>query len=441
MTTRAPSRTAAPSLGPIPLFRGESGDRVRMSVMFGVDADAEPDDLLVDGVRLSVPPRHVARRGETRLWRFDFAAPKPKDGSPVSYGFAEGERWSYASPAENGDIRLVFAADTARTSAAGVADWRSLAERAEREPPHLLLLGGGVIDLSSDLPPIPADGPPTTEEARALLDAYFDAYLDVWRNPDAAYVVSRTPIVALWGVGDVGRDFESLPERNGPPTRRERVAALSSRRAFAPVMIGSRLDEPPDTVWSPEGGRLIRGFRLGTIAILALDPLCERVAADGDPAREAKAVAADIPRLDGCRRLLVMTGTPLLTADGRATRVRSRLLDVLAAYGADRNCEVTLLADGEIAHMWARGPGFGLRQLCASGRARPRSLLARFRDERRAARPRPPEPGWTVESVPMEIGSRRLALRPTWLSMTVTPAGELIVRRRGGGEIVDEAVI
>lgn len=310
--TPAPRHATVFRFGPVLLFRGEQGERWRLTALFGIDGEAEPDDLRVDGVRLPVPPRHVTRWRTLNLWRFDFAAPRPAEGEAVSYGFADGPSWRFVLPALHTPPTLAYVAEAAAAARKGTTfPWHDLLRRAVSGRAHLLVLGGGQIDagnvwrgcaglsawtaLDATRRDAAAFTPALAEEVFAY---YVERHLAFWTQPDVAAVAAALPIVAVWSDTDSG---PGLPISPVVPAQVPRGVALAARRSFSLFQIGARPESPPECVCG--AGTLSQGFRIGDTALMTLDPFAER------PGEDLRAI---VERLGPVRRRVIVTAPPLL---------------------------------------------------------------------------------------------------------------------------------
>lgn len=472
-------------LGPILYFRGEQGGRWRVSALFVLAGEEEPQDLRVDGVGLPVPPRHLTTWKGRHLWRFDFAVPRGAEETFPTYGFDGGTRWRMAVPGHATRLRFAF------TSCNGAEDeatldrhptprnalWDDLLRRhAEEAPFHLLLQGGDQLYADA----VWREGaalrawkrrparirraePFTAALAEEAMDLYFDHYLKTFGQAEVALAVSQIPSVMMWDDHDVFDGFGSLPEAEGSCLV-VRGVALAARRCFALFQLGAAVEALPEGVWGGDRGTFTQGFRIGDVGILAPDLRSERT-----PRRVLSPQSwAELPvwlgRFAGCRHLLLMSSVPLLYADvGRVERLvdrlpartgyeddlrdqwRSvahtkewrRLLTTLVNFSRACGCKVTVLS-GEV-HLGGRAvlraTGVEIWQLISSGIVHPpppRLYAAVL--ERLARRVDTPVDGMTLEMPPFAESGRRMMRQRNWLALTVTERGRLLARWHAEGE-------
>lgn len=478
-------------LGPVLYFRGEQSERWRLSVLFVLEGEAEPEDLRVDGVGLAVPPRHVGCWRTRHVWRFDFAVPRGADESTITYGFEEGTRWRVTVPGLGARVRIAY------TSCNGVEDeatmaahpaprnalWGDVFDRHAQYPFHLLLQGGDQLyaDAVWQCPllarwrtrPAPARyeepmEPAMAEEAMAF---YFNHYLKTWSQPEVAAVLSQVPSVMMWDDHDI---FDGYGSHTEPMNRAPvlRGVAEAARWAFTMFQIGSAADRLPECVWGGPRGTFSQGFRVGAFGILAPDMRSERT-----PRRVfSDTTWHDLPlwlsRFEGCRHLLLLSSVPLLYADTggierflgrlpfrtgyeddlrdqwRSHAHRSewrRMLKMLVNFSRAYGCRVTVLS-GEVhagGRAVLRAGGTEIWQLISSGIVHPpppRLYTAAL--ERLAARTDQPMDGYTLEMPAFEESGRRIIRQRNWLALTVTDRGRVIARWRAEGEpaIYEQAI-
>ncbi|MGQ9371356.1 alkaline phosphatase D family protein [Azospirillum sp. ST 5-10] len=461
-------------LGPVLFFRGEQGARWRLAALFVLDGEAEPEDLVVDGVTLAVPPRHVAAWRGRHLWRFDFAVPRRADDSTVGYGFADGERWQVAVPGcDAPPPRIAFTscngAEHPRTldrhGPPRNALWDDLARRHEQAPFHLLLQGGDQLYADGvwrDCPTLAAwrrrpatrlAEPFSAAMAEEAMDHYLRLYLETWGQPEVAAVLARIPSVMMWDDHDIFDGWGSLPEaeQTAPVMR---GVYLVARRAFALFQMAALPESLPECVWGADLGTFTQGFVLGDVGILVPDLRSERTGTRVLSPRSRRALPDWLDRFSGCRHLLLVSSVPLLftgTAgveravaaipgrtgyeDDLRDQWRSpahaaewrRVVEALSAFSLRTGCRVTALS-GEV-HLGAqavlRGPA-EIRQLIASGIVHPppSRLFAAILD-RLARRRETPFDGAVLEMPPFAETGRRLIRARNWLALAFDSRGRL----------------
>lgn len=461
--------------GPVLLLRGSLGERWRLSALFLLAGEGEPDDLEVEGVSLKVPPRHVAGWRDRHVWRFDFAvAPSPDEDASVHYGFAdEPPRWRFTLPMGGLPRRVAFAAGFAVNAREDeAAAWRSLADENYRNPAHVLLLGGGLIDGSAvwrDCPTLagwfrehglgvaaPEADRLTEDMAEEAMDFFLERHVGLWRNPDFAHLAASVPSLAMW---DDHETFTGYSRMNAEQrkTRPIRGVHLVARRWFCLFQLGATDDALPDSVWRSEGPNLTQGARIGDLGILALDLVSER-RRDRMLSEASWAQLPDwLARFSGCRDLLVISARPPLIpapalpqwlpdplqqvngAAGDHWRAAAhhaewnRLMRMLLGMNEHAGCRVSLLSGVEGAEAplapppahpsafqgWLQSPTAEVRQLASSAlRLRRPSALSAKLAESRAKREEEPRPDWRLTFSPVAASGARYIRRPNWLSLT-----------------------
>lgn len=472
-------------VGPILHFRGEQGDRWRLSAVFVVEGEREPPDLRVDGVMLPVPPRHLHSHRDRHLWRFDFAIPRQDHEHRAGYGFPEGERWYVTVPARGQRPRIAYVAcDGAEDEAeafkgSGLArntHWAHLNGRHRQQPFHLLVHGGDQLYADSLWHHAPAleawAAKPRREKLTHPLtatmrieadDYYFDLYLRHWRQPEVAAMLAAVPAIMTWDDHDIFDGWGShRPDLLACPVFQGVFAA--ARRHFALFQLGMAPDRPAEAVWGAALGNFCQGHRIGDVGLLTLDLRSERTPDQVLSDATWQALPGWLERFAGCRHLLVLSSVPLVFVnlnaleqlinvwpgqarfeDDLRDQWRSyaheaewvRLLRLLGDLSARHRCQVTVLS-GEI-HLGAagvvRGPGHTLWQLISSGIVHPPppalyvevlERLARGEDRIRD--------GLSQELLPFAETGRRFIRARNWLSLEFDEAGFLIARWHVEGE-------
>ncbi|WP_207459578.1 alkaline phosphatase family protein [Azospirillum sp. SYSU D00513] len=470
----------APSilLGPALYFRGEQGDRWRLSALFVLDGETEPFDLRVDGVTLPVPPRHLARWRDRHVWRFDFAVPRGLRDTEVAYGFADGPNWTLTVPGRTGQPRIAYVSCNGverEDRLAGLdqprnARWSDLLARHGEQRFHLLLQGGDQLYADAVWREGPllggwrkryakgkAEGEFTQPMAEEAKDFYFANYMGGWGQPETAAVMAAIPSVMMWDDHDVFDGWGSHPEEE---LRHPVVQGVygAARHHFSLFQLGSGLDSLPECVWGGPVGTFTQGFRIGEVGIFAPDLRSERTPAQVMSAATWSLLPEWLDRFKGCRHLLLMSSVPLLFADTagleRAIRrlpVRTgfeddlrdqwrspahaeewrRFLSLLIDFSRRTGCRVTALS-GEIhagGRGLLRGGGVEMWQLIASGVVHPPpGRLPAFALERMAAWRDRPLDGYTLEMPPFPESGKRIIRQRNWLSLIFDNRGQIHAR-------------
>ena len=464
-------------LGPVLFFRGEQGDRWRLSALFVIDGDTEPDDLRVDGVGLAVPPRHVAAWRGRHLWRFDFAVPRGTTDGDAGYGFEDAEqRWRVAVPARGNTPRLAYTAcngtedehgSRRRGTAHRNALWSDLATQHGKTPFHVLLQGGDQLYADTvwrDCPSLAAwhrrrapgryAKPFTAIMAEEAMSYYFDRYIALWSQPEIAGVLARVPSVMMWDDHDIFDGWGSLAEE-AQHSAVMRGVAMVAKRAFVLFQLAGTPESLPECVWGGEHGSFAQGFRVGDLGLFVPDLRSDRTPTRVLSERTWEALPEWLERFQGCRHLLFLSSVPLLYTDtGWVERWANRLpgagnlrddlrdqwrstahveewrrlLELLSSFSLRSGCRITALS-GEV-HVGARavlhGNGVEMWQLVSSGVVHPppgRLMGAML--ERLAAQRDAPFPGWSLEMPPFTETGRRLIRARNWLSLHLDRKNQL----------------
>lgn len=465
-------------LGPILHFRGEQGDRWRVSALFLIEGDEEPHDLTVDGVRLKVPPRHIYTQGVRHIWRFDFAVPRGETDIRTGYGFENGERWYFTAPAKGALPRLAYTAcngvedeaEIRKHEAPRNARWAHLNGSHRSQPYHLLLQGGDQLYADAlwrdyaplrawrDLPVRDRGTVPFTPEMENAAEVYFfDLYLANWRPAEIAAMLSSTPSIMMWDDHDIFDGWGSHPEELQSTPVFQGIYAVA-RRCFALFQLGMNESDLPEAFAMADHGSLSHGYKIGDVGILVLDLRSERTTDRVMGPASWAALPNWLERFSSCRHLLLLSSVPVAFPNlnpiekllnllpGKARfeddlrdQWRSyahesewlRLVNLLGGFAQRTGTRVTILS-GEI-HFGAsgviRGAGPEIWQMTASGIVHPPppefyvSLL-----ERRARGIETVADGITVEIPCFAETGRRFIRARNWLSIHFDERGALVGR-------------
>lgn len=464
-------------LGPVLYFRGEQGDRWRLSALFVLEGDGEPDDLRVDGVSLPVPPRHVGAWRGRHVWRFDFAVPRGREDGEAGYGFPDGPRWAVTVPARQRRPRIAFVtgsgtADEGAWDKAGGADarthlWRGLLDAHGATPFHLLLHGGGQIDADSvweDCPllakwakgndPQRLTRPFTAPMAEEVMDFYFSHYIALWSRREMADAFARIPSLMMWDDHDIFSGWGTLGD-GAQGASVNRGVFMVARHTAAMFQMGAATDAMPELAWGTDMGTFTQGVRLGDVGIFALDLRTERTAGRVFSNRTWRALPEWLARFNGCRHLLLLSGVPLVFSDtSQVERLMDRLpgrqgveedlrgqwrsqahaeewrylVELLAGFSLRSACRITVLSGGIGAGACGvlHGGGVDIRQVISAGIVQPPlSTLTAFGLERLAAREDEPIDGYSLSMLPFTENGKRLIRARTWVSLGFDPRAAL----------------
>lgn len=468
-----------PIVGPILHFRGEGNDRWRLSALFVFEGTAEPDDLVVEGLGLPVPPRHVFVWRGRHIWRFVFAVPRGQHDQRITYGFPKRDaRWTVTIPGQFAQLRLAYTASNGIHDDDEVASlphgtdgmWTPLLKQHAERPYHLLLQGGDQLhadNLWRECTALaewwrqPAPGrygqPFTRTMADQAMDYFFDAYCDTLARPAYARAMASIPSVMMWDDHDIFDGWGSRPDPEHQCQVYRGLFAVA-RRQFSLFQLGAGIRDPLDQVWGAETATFTQGVRIGDLGILALDLRSERSRTEILGEATLKELPSWLTRFAGCKNLLIMSCVPLAFVglgwvEGlvNALKPRShvdddlrdqwrspahreewlRLLHMLADFSLRYRCRVTALS-GEV-HLGTtatiRGGGVEIWQLTASGVVHPPpGPLATWGLSRLARSPERVSDDFTIDLPRFAETRRRFIRARTFLSIGFDRQNHVLAR-------------
>jgi hypothetical protein len=410
-----------PIVGPILHFRGEGNDRWRLSALFVFEGATEPDDLIVEGIGLPIPPRHVFVWRGRHIWRFVFSLPRGQHDQRISYGFPQrNAKWAVTVPGQFVSLRLAYTSSNGIHDADQVASlpngadgmWAPLLRQHTERPYHLLLQGGDQLHADNlwrecaalaewwrHPAPSRYAQPFTRAMADQAMDYFFDAYCATLAQPAYARAMASIPSVMMWDDHDIFDGWGSRPDPEHQCQVYRGLFAVA-RRQFSLFQLGAGIRDPLEQVWGAETATFSQGFRVGDLGILALDLRSERSRSGILGEATWKELPNWLTRFAGCKNLLIMSCVPLAFVgvggiESFVSRLRPgshadddlrdqwrspshrdewlRLLHLLADFSLRYRCRITTLS-GEV-HLGAaasiHGQGVELWQLIASGVAHP----------------------------------------------------------------------
>ena len=479
-----------PVVGPILYFRGEGGrgegsDRWRLSALFVLEGTAEPDDMVVEGVTLPVPPRHVFVWRGRHVWRFVFAVPRTAHDRRITYGFPDrGTTWTVTIPGQSTRLRLAY------TSSNGIADeygvsslphgpggmWKQVLKLHGENPYHVLIQGGDQIyadNLWADstalvqwwmLPESTRYSQPFTRiMADQAMDYYFNAYCTALAKPEYAQAMASIPSVMMWDDHDIFDGWGSRPEAEHMSQVYRGLFAVA-RRQFSLFQLGAAIRDPLECVWGAGVGSFTQGFRIGDIGILVLDLRSERSRTQVLSEATWKELPGWLARFQGCKHVLLSSSVPLAFVgmgwlekavnalrpgsnvdDDLRDQWRSpahqeewlRLLKLLSDFSLRHRCRLTVLS-GEV-HLGAaamiKGGGVDIWQLISSGVVHPPlNALATAALRQLVRSPERVSDDYTIEMPRFAETQKRFIRARTFLSLGFDRQNHLIARWYSEGD-------
>jgi hypothetical protein len=328
------SRVSGPILG----FRGRVGEEWRVAIMVAHDGGTAPGALTwaergqVAGS--GVPGGPLDEVGGASFFGYEFAVPIQADERSFEYGFAgEERRWRFTVPGREQPLRIGYNScngfsvpgDMKRITDKN-AVWRDLAATHERQPLHMLLLGGDQIyaDQLWDAVPelrgfneLPRARRVTMNAGPDLLAElerfYVETYRDRLSPEPVAEALASIPSLMMWDDHDIFDGWGSYsPEEQASPVFQ--TVFTAARTCFTLFQLqgdpraSSRLALPGQ-----------RGFnallRVGDIGLLVLDLRSERSQTQILAADTWNIVLDALDRTEGLRHLLVMSSIPVVHPD------------------------------------------------------------------------------------------------------------------------------
>ncbi len=379
-------------VGPILHFQGEDGDRWRLSALFVLEGPTEPDDLMVDGVLLPVPPRHVFVWRGRHVWRFVFSVPRDAQDRRIGYGFPDrGTRWTLTVPGRSTRVRLAYTASNGVHDDEEVASlpngasgmWKPLLLQHTDQPYHLLLQGGDQLHADN-----------LWRSCNTLAEWWARPAAERFTKPFTRAMAS-IPSLMMWDDHDIFDGWGSRPDPEHHCQVYRGLFAVA-RRQYALFQLGASIRDPLDHLWGGGQGTFTQGVRIGDVGILALDLRSERSRTEVLGPATWQEMPGWLTRFAGCKHLLLMSCVPLAFVnlgwlEGLVNRFRPRahasdqlrdqwrspghheewlrLLRQLTNFSLRYRCRITVLS-GEV-HLGAaasiHGGGVDLWQLISSG--------------------------------------------------------------------------
>lgn len=399
------------TVGPILYLHGVERDHLKLAALI-----APPNGSPPPKVQASSGPAHKRRLASLSdgrsLYGYFFGLPMDTET-----GYRVGSSYYPVSTRVGGDLRLAYVScngqehgDRQRDPAERNALWRRLARDHQARPLQLLLHGGDQLYADEMLQvhpsvqrwaashrPDPNDDDDDPEILRALRRHLFRRYLELYAQPEIAWLMARVPSLAMWDDHDICDGWGSLPDWK-LDSAVGRAVFQAAREAFLIFQHGTTGDVLPALFSDPDGRNLTWRLELPGLRLIAPDLRSERrrhrvmgragweafetALAGAGPGKTfvLSSVPAMGPRLSWVERLLMLVPHMQKYEDDLRDQWQSRahrsewrrfLLALLSAHTAEN--PLTVLS-GEI-HLATRGSMAAepcpVQQLVSSGIAHP----------------------------------------------------------------------
>jgi hypothetical protein len=331
-------------VGPILGFRGsENGKWRTCALVVTTTGDTPPEmtwfveDEDQDGKDQATSERvRLKSFNNFEVWRFDWSVEQKDNEQTIGYTLGYGTKYSYNVPPKGKPPRIAYGSCAGFSSLKEMkrvkdknAMWKVLAIQHQKEPFHLMILGGDQVyaDLVWDVvPPLRswldrsfdlfADwgrAEFTGEMQAAVEDFYFGLYRQRWSQSELAEVMSSVPSLMMWDDHDIFDGWGSYsPE--------QQVSAIfrgiyeQAREHFRLFQLQSNeADLPPGMLSDPSEESFSYAYRIGELAIAVLDMRSERTQKQV-MSLKAWDTLQDWMRkeLEGCKHLLVVSSIPVV---------------------------------------------------------------------------------------------------------------------------------
>ncbi len=276
------------SIGPVLFLRGLADQRIRLHALL-VRPESKPVPAL-NNDQAAVLPERLYATDDIVVLRYTFSLPATAD---AAYEL-EGQRYAVAGNFD-GDLRVAYVScngqergDRERHPDERNALWQRLAAQHEQAPFQLMLHGGDqlyadeMLDVHARLRAWAAG-----ETGPALSDAEADAirrrlrsyllerYLELYGQPEPAWLMARVPIACMWDDHDICDGWGSLPpaQLDAPVGR---LVFEVARELFLLFQHGARPDDLPPHFCDRDGTTLSWSITLPGATWIAPDLRSER---------------------------------------------------------------------------------------------------------------------------------------------------------------------
>ena len=336
-------------LGPILGFRGTKAGWWYTSALIVVQGSTMPPQLTVtasSGPQTEAKAVLLKTEGDSYVWRLDWGVQQTNTELQVLYTVNGGSTYGYVVPEQNKPLRICYGSCFGVHTLQDVnkvknknAMWKVLQRVHAEKPYHLFFLGGDQVYSDQVWEMVPqlrewlskslkkrVEAPFTPEMEEQVRQFYFNLYVQMWRQPHPASLLSQIPTLMMWddhdifdGWGSYAIALQECAVFKGIYTQARDHFRIFQLQAQHDSDLGNA------TVLGKKG--FTYAHRLGDLALVALDLRSERTLNQvispetwhnlnswmNKELREN--ISENSLGSKKCKHLLIMSGIPIVNAD------------------------------------------------------------------------------------------------------------------------------
>lgn len=271
-------------LGPLLFCRGMTGDRLQLLALVVRPSEKAPPPLEADGSKIKADILYERLGYRVMGYRFSLPAVAgtgyhlENTHYPVNAAFTDDVHIAYVSCNGQENASLERRQDNRNTM------WRRLAEQHAARPLQLLFQGGDQLYADEMLSVHPLIKQWIQGDCRSVLpddaceklrDYLFTRYLEVYSQPDTAWLMGRVPSLAMWDDHDICDGWGSLPAEILDAPIGQTVFTIA-REFFLLFQLGTTADKLAEVSLDPGGNSLTWHLQFPGFSVLAPDLRSER---------------------------------------------------------------------------------------------------------------------------------------------------------------------
>jgi hypothetical protein len=321
--------------GPILGFRGVKDGRWCTSALVVIQGNATQPALkfTIGSVKQDQEKATLLHTfGDRYVWRLEWAVTQTNKEQAIDYSINGGTDYRYTVPESNKPLRIAYGSCFGFSDLKALtkvkeknAMWNVLLKQYKAKPYHLMMAGGDQVyaDLMWETIPemknwsnlsikdrVKASFTPGMK--KVVEEFYFNLYCERWTQPEFAAALSQIPQINMWDDHDIFDGWGSYPkeQQNCPVFQGIYAQARDHFRLFQQQ---AKNDADLSDARLPNQSGFSFGFKIGDLAILALDMRSERKQADVMSSATWDSVYKWLDTVPAeCKHLIVMSSIPLV---------------------------------------------------------------------------------------------------------------------------------
>lgn len=325
-------------MGPLLGFRGQTAAEDqryywKVCILVVVEDDNKPlllNYAIQDVATTKSDAIILKEHGKYRVWRFDLSLEQTDSEQRVDYNINGGVSYSFLIPAKGLTPRLAYASCSGFSSLQAMkkvkdqyAMWDQLTRKHAEVGFHLLLMGGDQLYADVIWEVVPEikewaekrfaerlEAKFTKEMEVNVENFYFATYCQRWSQPPIARALAQIPTLMMWDDHDIFDGWGSYPIEQQNCHVYKGIFKHASEH-FSLFQLQADSEHMPTSVL-PDQDCFTYAYKVGNLAIVALDMRSERTLERVMSEKTWQAFLKWAHAIDGCKHLILMSSIPVV---------------------------------------------------------------------------------------------------------------------------------